>query len=187
MKQLSNHMNNNIRRISYMLMTALVLSGIVLIPIGFPASAFAEAKPTTVDKGSFVSNNVYVVMPHMLKVRSGPGKKYSVVHKLKRGTEVTVLESDKDWWHVGFSGKSGYVSKDYLKPASGDTDSIGNANIYIAKRDIQVRATGSIDGKLLGKLNKGTEINVMERKGKWWQINYFGQPAWIRARHIKRK
>lgn len=182
-------MKDNKNRILYQLLAALILTGIVFSSTGLTAFAIAETQAGAADDGSLTAKGVYIVQPRKLKVRSGPGKAYSVTRKLKHGTEVTVLESDSDWWRVSFTGGSGYVNKNCLEPAA--TAAIltndADANTYVAKRPIRVRTTPSSKGKVLGKLEKGAEITVIERKGKWRQINYNGELAWIYAKHLKRK
>lgn len=171
------------------LLAALVLAGMTFSSAGLTGFALAETQAAATDDGSFTAKRVYTVQPHKLRVHSGPGESYSVTQKLKHGTQVTVLESDHDWWNVSFTGGSGYVDKNYLKPVADANNPTGNADarIYVATRPIRVRDIPSSKGKVLGKLGKGEEITVSERRGKWRQIHYNGELAWIYAKHLNRK
>ena len=52
-----------------------------------------------------------------LNVRSGPGKGYSVVCQVKKGSTVDVLDdSNTDWWKIRQNGNAGYAMSEYLKP-----------------------------------------------------------------------
>ncbi len=52
-----------------------------------------------------------------VNMRSGPGTSYSVVTSLSRNTAVTLTGESGNWYKVRYGGLSGYISKDYCKPA----------------------------------------------------------------------
>lgn len=71
-----------------------------------------------------VSTKLYPTSPRVqildtgigyLKVRSGPGKNYSVIGKATVGSKYTYLEEQSGWYKISFQGKTGWVSADYVR------------------------------------------------------------------------
>jgi uncharacterized protein YgiM (DUF1202 family) len=54
-----------------------------------------------------------VITTNDLNVRSGPGVKFEILEKLKKGSEVTVLEESKGFLRI--SDGDQWVSKQYVK------------------------------------------------------------------------
>lgn len=50
-----------------------------------------------------------------VRLRKGPSTSYSVIRKMKRGTDITVLIQGKSWSKVKVNGKTGYVSNSYYE------------------------------------------------------------------------
>jgi len=66
----------------------------------------------------------------MVNLREGPGMKYDVVGKVKKGTSLAILEEKEGWYHVRLeSGKEAWISKTAttegakVQPASGTSPS----------------------------------------------------------------
>ena len=64
----------------------------------------------------------------MVNLREGPGMKYDVVGKVKKGTSLAILEEKEGWYHVRLeSGKEAWISKTAtsegarVQPASGSS------------------------------------------------------------------
>jgi len=55
-----------------------------------------------------------------LNVRSGPGSEYDKVASVSNGAKVTILEdTGTGWYKIEYgNGKTGYVSSEYVSPAS---------------------------------------------------------------------
>lgn len=60
-----------------------------------------------------------------LNVRSGPGTGYSILGTLPYGTSVTVTGNSGGWSIIQYSGKTGYVSSNYLSSGGGGGSSGG--------------------------------------------------------------
>jgi hypothetical protein len=66
----------------------------------------------------------------MVNLREGPGMKYDVVGKVKKGTSLAILEEKEGWYHVRLEGgKEAWISKTAtsegarVQPASGSSPS----------------------------------------------------------------
>jgi cell wall-associated NlpC family hydrolase len=74
--------------------------------------AFIQLFTTTTYAAS--TNKVGVVKAGALNVRSGPGKEYSVIGTLSRGSKVTLYENTGKWYKITYKGKNAYISASFV-------------------------------------------------------------------------
>ena len=67
------------------------------------------------------ATNLYIATSD-LNVRSGPGKKYSIVFTLKKGSEVEVLAQNGEWSLIKYSNRTGHVNSKYLANTANSKD-----------------------------------------------------------------
>ena len=118
-----------------------------------PAFAASNKNPS----GAYV-----VTSSGSLRLRSGPGKGYSVLTKLKKGTVVVYRGRTNGWWRVMYSGGSGYVDRRYVTSVL----SLPNAK-YTPTDNLRVRAKASSDSAVIGKLKVGKKVTIVKQKGTW--------------------
>jgi stage II sporulation protein D len=75
-----------------------------------PAAPKAKAKV----KAKVVKGKVKVSSGN-LNVRKGPGLKYKILFKLKKGKTVTILKKKGSWYKIKYGKKTGYVKATYIK------------------------------------------------------------------------
>ncbi|WP_245890173.1 3D domain-containing protein [Rummeliibacillus pycnus] len=66
-----------------------------------------------------------------LNMRKGPGTKYKLIKTIPKGKNVTYRGRKGSWYKVSYSGKTGYVSKKYLKSGTIKKVSISNQSMYV--------------------------------------------------------
>ncbi|NLO82532.1 MAG: SpoIID/LytB domain-containing protein, partial [Clostridiales bacterium] len=69
-----------------------------------------------------------VVTASALNVRSGPSTKNHIVGVVVKGTRLTVLEEAGSWFKIEYNGITGYVSGQYIKLESGETQPPGGGS-----------------------------------------------------------
>ncbi len=132
----------------------------------------------------------YVVIAKNLNVRSKPGVKGKVQTKLKKGTTVTYRKSQRKWWYVDYPNGSGYVYRRYLKKKDAElitSVSSDKTATHTTTRKLRIRDKPSLRGKILAILDKGVELTVLSKKGKWAEISYNKQTAWVSSKYLKIK
>ena len=50
-----------------------------------------------------------------VNMRSGPGKKYSVIGSYEVGTRVKILKSGSVWSYISINGQVGYMKSEYIR------------------------------------------------------------------------
>ena len=139
----------------------------------------------------------FTVVSDTLNIRSAAGSENEFVFKLTKGVEVEVHEikllGEEIWgeiegYKVGHkdgdttaetTSYDGWINlaSNYVKRSSQVTiDSstkaaIGTGTVVNAD-SVRVRMTGALYGQVLGSINRGTKVAVLEEKDGWYMIDY---------------
>ncbi|MBA4538427.1 SH3 domain-containing protein [Bacillus aquiflavi] len=154
---------------------------------GWVANWLVSKKSTTNknEKSSYSNKNATVATEY-LRVRNGPGTNFQMIGHLNHGDKIEIIESNDSWvkGHTPFG--IGWVSKEYI---TGDEQSSQDLNYekvgIVTVQDLNVRNEPSLQGNIVGKLKKGTEITILSRKNDWIEITYGQASAWVSSKHIK--
>lgn len=121
----------------------------------------------------------YIVSPDggPVRMRTGPGKTYSIAGTWKVGTKLTVLSEGAAWDYVQVGSRKGYIMKEFLssdQPVSPGTpeENSGSAG-YKAQvfsnngYGVRLRAAASSRAKTLGFYSVGTSVTVLKHNKVW--------------------
>ncbi len=112
---------------------------------------------------------------------SNTGRRLAV---LPKGSYVTLLERQGDWWYVEYAkGKYGYCSADYITQSSG----IVSGTVYTQQTGLNVRKGPSTQYGISGVLAKGTDFVILEQIGNWCKILYSGNKiGYVSSTYVKK-
>ena len=143
-----------------------------------------------------------------LNVRSGPGSNYNKVASVSNGTTVTVLEdAGNGWYKIEYSsGKTGYVSADYIQiTGSGSSSGSGNSGsssssgaaisgktpavVTGAGNGLNVRSGPGSNYEKVASISNGNTVTILENTGTgWYKIDYGnGKTGYASVDYIKPK
>lgn len=123
------------------------------------------------------SGKVYRVTGSTLNVRSGAGTGYSKIATLYAGDGVKVLESSGNWYKVSsFSGKTGWVSRNYLT---------AGAYASVTASSLNMRAGAGTGYSLVGSLNFGASVKVNSVSGNWAHISSGSRSGYVSLNYLK--
>lgn len=151
--------------------TKSLLLGTVLIP-----SAFA----ITSDFNQVSADSLKEVTAQTLNVRSAASSSSKIIDWVSKGTVVTVIKDGANWDYVEYgNGSRGYVSDAYLKNAtSTGTHSVNTGTLT-------VRSTGSVSGKAIDYISKGTKVTVTTTLSNGWaKVSYNGKTGYVNAKYL---
>ena len=131
-------------------------------PAATPTPAPAPAEP---DVANIAIKNA--VTAYSLHVRRGPSTSYGHVKYLKKGDQVNISETKNGWYNIG----DGWVSGKYISTSTGK----------ITANALNIRATASSTGTILGTYKKNQVVKLLARNGKW----YLTEKGWISGKYIK--
>ena len=137
-----------------------------------------------------------VVTGSSLRLRSEPSLNSSTLTYLNKGTEVAVLEQLDGWFKVEYKDMTGYVSADYLQytpAATADEPVIDNEKDPIESKkvgtvsgnNVNFRAEPATSSDIIGKLAKGTEVEVASVANGWCEVVYNGATGYVSADYVE--
>ncbi|EJR02519.1 MULTISPECIES: SH3 domain-containing protein [Bacillus] len=120
--------------------------------------------------------NQYIVNANALNVRSEPNTESSILDILPNGQFITIQGEQGDWYKILHNGQIGYVQKTFV--SNGSTPLVkgvtvqGSPSYTVATPKLNVRSNASTSSTLLGSLQNGTQVQVVETVGTWYKIRF---------------
>lgn len=122
-----------------------------------------------------------------LNVRTGPSTSYASIGKLNTGDKVEVISESAGWSKINYNNKTAYVSSGYLKAVSTTTPSTTEQykEIKVVNTDgLNVRKGPSTSYESIGKIDKGTNVEVISESNGWSKINYKNTTAYVANKYL---
>ncbi len=160
-----------------------------------PSEVFAEylaANEQTTDISQLV--NYATVDTHgqalSLNLRAEPNAESDVLAMVEDGASLRVERQYAEWTQVRYGGAEGYLMNAYLRFWTGPEDAIpsgedqaaadaaAQVDYATAKASAGVYDDNTDAAELLGRLPKGTQVEVLEMDDSWCLIQYKGHQGW---------
>lgn len=130
----------------------------------------------------------YIVNADALSVRSEPNTQSEIITVLPNGKFVTVQEEQEGWYKITYNGTSGYVKKEFLSNADqplvkGITVQGGNS-YYVATPTLKVRSGAGTNTAIIGSLQNGAQVQVVESVGTWYKIRYGSGYGYVAQHYV---
>jgi N-acetylmuramoyl-L-alanine amidase len=159
-------------------------------------TGYVKKEYITIKKQNVISTPVLVnkigrVNATSLFIRKSPSTISNIVYTLTQNDKVNIVKQyNKDWYEVTFNEFKGYSSAKYIevvkettpnttepqKPAEQPpTESTSKFVPYMAKvsvNNLNIRDNGLGNGNVVGSLNSGAEIKVVNSENNWCQIEW---------------
>lgn len=120
-----------------------------------------------------------------VRMRSGASTTSSILGVYNTGTQMTITGESGNWYKVSYSGRDGYVSKDYMtttKPdnGGGSTSQTG----YIKGNDVRLRSGAGTNYSILGTYNNGTPLTITGTSGNWTAVTINGVKGYVNSAYV---
>ncbi|RSD24094.1 SH3 domain-containing protein [Mesobacillus subterraneus] len=132
-----------------------------------------------------------------LNVRETPSLSAKTVGQLKKGAIVPVLSQANGWAEITYSGKSAWVSAQFLTfssatPSNSEKQTpAAPVNHYtgtVTASQLNVRDRNTLDGKVVGSVSKGQSFKILEEQNNWVRIEYkAGKTGWAAGWFFEKK
>ena len=147
---------------------------------GWASSSYISISNNDTNNNTNTSENIAIVNTDGLKFRTCAGTSYSIIKVLNKGEKVEVISESAGWSKVRYDSRLGYVASQYIDKT--------NTN-YIIKEvntdGLNVRTGPSTSYSSIGKLNKGTKVQVISESAGWSKINYNNKIAYVSSGYLK--
>ena len=121
-------------------------------------------------------SNQYIVNANALNVRSEPNTESPILDVLPNGKFITIQETQGDWYKILHNGQVGYVKKMFVsngsEPLVKGITVQNNPSYYVAAPKLNVRSGAGTNNALIGSLQNGTQVQVVETEGTWYKIRF---------------
>ncbi|MEM8533842.1 MAG: SH3 domain-containing protein [Chloroflexota bacterium] len=126
-----------------------------------------------------------------LQLRDGPGTNYIPMTKFNAGTELELIETYQDWYHVGIpDGASGWVKQDYVSVEAPvvnrllEAETIPDANPQLSgvinENSVNLRQGPDSKYTKVGSVDSGTQYDLIGKHNDWYKIQLSGgDTAWV--------
>ncbi len=110
-----------------------------------------------------------------VNVRTAPNTSSSVITKLSN-SRVSIVDQSNGWYKISFSGKTGWVSSDYIKALS--TKGKINAN------GVNFRESASTSGKIIDSLSKETGVEILDTRSGWHKVKVGSKTGYVVTKFV---
>jgi len=110
-----------------------------------------------------------------VNIRTSPNTSSSVITELSN-SRVSIVDKSSDWYKISFSGKTGWVSSDYIKVLT--TKGSINAN------GVNFRESANTTGKVINSLGKGTSVEILDTRSGWHKIKVGSKVGYVVEKFI---
>ncbi|MED3663915.1 N-acetylmuramoyl-L-alanine amidase [Geobacillus stearothermophilus] len=127
-----------------------------------------------------------VVQEDRLRLRQEPSRDGRIIGHLARGETVWIIKEDGEWTEVIADGAIGWVSSAYLTAAR--ESSISHQTGIVNASSLNVRAEPSLKAARVGRLVRGEEVEIVEKKPGWYKIaSQTGLDGWVSSAYVQVK
>ena len=134
-----------------------------------------------------------------VRMRSGAGTSYSIIGTYDKGTQMKITGAAGNWYAVSYSGKTGYVSADYMTLSAGATSSgtskpaqtpaptpgTGGFNGAIIGTSVRMRSQPNTSSSILGYYSNGVTMTVLGSVEGWYKVSYNGKTGYVSASYMR--
>ena len=107
-----------------------------------------------------------IITGDVVNMRANPNTSAKIIKQLEKGTKVSVVGSEGDWFKVSYSDSTGWINDDYVTIRN-QSISAGTVNGSV----VNVRSKPDVNSEILTKLEKGTKVDIYEQSGDWYRIS----------------
>lgn len=121
---------------------------------------------------------------YSLNIRSGMSTSSAVIATAQKGSYLTLLERNGQWWRVEYGkGKYGYCHSDYITPLTSEPASVNTSSM-----NLNVRSGPGTGYTRVSSLAKGERILVLSESGNWSKVLYHGNKiGFVSSQYIYRQ
>ncbi len=120
-----------------------------------------------------------------VNVRVSDSMNADTMGQLRGGETVEILETKGNGWsRIAFDGKEGYVKSEYLT-LDIDIDSVVTIGTVTAIETLNIRATASTEGMIMGSFAKGTTARLVSENDGWCEVVYNGKVVYLSSEYLE--
>lgn len=160
--------------------------------VGYASAQYLS--PANKVSGSFGTGTI---SGNDVRMRSGAGTASSIVGTYDKGTQMKITGAQGGWYAVSYSGKTGYVSSDYMSLSvstqgestpSKPTETAPTTGGYkgsIIGTSVRMRSQPNTNSSTLGYYSNGVVMTVYGSVDGWYKVGYNDKVGYVSASYIR--
>jgi N-acetylmuramoyl-L-alanine amidase len=136
---------------------------------------------------SIAATGSITISTDTVNVRGGPGLSYPLMKIAKRGEKYSIVSEKDDWIEIQLSfGKTGWVvnwlvSKENAVKTTNTAKASGSKSTTAAAKtdQLRVRSGPGTSFPIVGFLNKGQQVTVLDQNENWCKISSSNTEGWV--------
>lgn len=150
---------------------------------------FTSKTGSTETKKGTTATKTGIVLASTLNVREQPTTKSSIVGKLYKNENITIVSQQGDWYQIKYEQKKAWVHGDFVQTSENNTKPSTKQPFektgVVTASSLNVRNQGSLNGKIIGQVNKGTIVTFLNEVNNWYQIQLSqNQTGWVAGWYV---
>lgn len=120
-----------------------------------------------------------------VNVRVSDSMNADTMGQLRGGQSVEVTEiRGNGWSQINYEGKVGYVKSEYLT-LDIDISTVETIGTVTATETLNIRATASTDGMIMGSFAKGTTARLVSEENGWCAVVYNNKVVYLSSQYLE--
>ena len=121
-----------------------------------------------------------------LNFRKSASTSSSVIATIPKNTTIEIVDkSNSKWYKVKYKGNTGYVSKDYVKLNSSNSNP-SSSNKGVASANLNLRKSTSTSSSIITTIPKDTTIEIIDKLSSgWYKVKYKSYTGYVVGSYIK--
>ena len=112
----------------------------------------------------------------------------NVLGKLAAGSIISVINEDygNGWSQIDYNGASAFMASQYITNITSEKTIPIECRATVNASDVNMRAASTTDALSIGKLNNGTEVEVIKKDAghSWSMILFDSKIAFVSSRYL---
>lgn len=143
-----------------------------------------------------------------LNMRTGPGTSYGIITTIPKDTSVSAEAEADGWVKVNYSGKTGYVSAQYLTqpavidqpsaepdpvpetpsqepdPVTEDAEAPATDDVRTTTANLNLRSGEGTSYPVIMVIPSGTSLSIESITGTWAKVTYSGETGYVSVQYL---
>jgi len=173
----------------------------VLVSIGGNNTELYNTSTSSANKNIQVLGNVvkqpvsvyktqYGVTTSIVNIRTGASTANSIQGTFANKTNINIIATCGGFYKVSYSGKTGYVSNQYVKITSKPVVIVAPQTVYktqygVTTSIVNIRTGASTANSIQGTFANKTNINIIATCGGFYKVSYSGKTGYVSNQYVK--
>ncbi len=121
-----------------------------------------------------------------LNVRQGPSTNFDIIDQIHPNTKYPIIDEEGDWIKIQVNtNKFGWIAKWFSKIAeeAATNESVQSDYVTIQVNMLNVRKSPSTDSEIIGVVEKGDKVEVVNIENGWYKIKFKSGYGWITSKY----